>query len=50
MALSGNDNIIVISVVFSVVAVVAVALRLYARSLKRMRLGADDYTILPALV
>ncbi len=50
MALSGNDNIIVISVVFSLVAAVAVVLRFYARSLKHMRLGADDYTILPALV
>ena len=50
MAVSGNDNIIIISVVFSLVAIVAVALRLYARRLKRQSLGADDYTILPALV
>lgn len=50
MGQSGNTFIVVISVVFSVVAISAVALRFHARQIKKTRLGADDYLILPAMV
>lgn len=50
MGQSGNAIIVTISIVFSVVAITAVALRFRARQVKKMRLGADDYLILPATV
>lgn len=50
MALPQSTNIIIIAVTFSVLAIVAVALRLRARQLQKARLGADDYLILPGLV
>ena len=50
MGLSGNANIVIISVVFSAVAISAVSLRFHARRLKRVSFGADDYCIVPALV
>lgn len=50
MGQSGNTVIVIISIVFSVVAVTAVALRFRARQVKDTPLGADDYLILPAMV
>jgi hypothetical protein len=50
MAPSGNDNIIIISAVFSLLAIVAVVLRFYARHARHVPFGADDYVILPAVV
>ncbi|KAL8744572.1 MAG: hypothetical protein Q9184_007984 [Pyrenodesmia sp. 2 TL-2023] len=49
MGLSLRENIVVISIFFSVLATTAVFLRLYARRVKGVRFGLDDYTILPAL-
>lgn len=50
MGLSLKANIAIISIVFSLVAIAAVALRFYSRRLKRAPFGPDDYCILPALV
>lgn len=50
MVRSRNTIIVIISIVFSVVAVTAVALRFRARRIKKLKIGADDYLILPALV
>ena len=41
---------IIVSIVFPLLATLAVALRLYARRCKSLRLGPDDYVILVALV
>lgn len=49
MGLSLTVNIVIISIVFSLVAITAVVLRFYCRRLKRVQLGLDDYCILPAL-
>ena len=50
MALSGNDNIIIVSAIFSLLAIIAVVLRFYARHVRHIPFGADDYVILPAVV
>lgn len=49
MGLSLSTNIAIISIVFSLVAIAAVALRFKCRRLKRMEYGPDDYCILPAM-
>jgi hypothetical protein len=41
---------IIINTVFMLVAIIAVALRLVARRLKRIALGLDDYFIIAAVV
>jgi len=46
----GPTIIIIVSVVFSVLAALAVALRFYARRVKGLRHGADNYVLLPAPV
>lgn len=50
MVLSRNTNIIIISAVFSVLAIVAVLMRFRARMLQRVGFQADDYLIIPGLV
>ncbi|OTA99907.1 hypothetical protein M426DRAFT_27043 [Hypoxylon sp. CI-4A] len=50
MALLGSTNIIIISVVFSLLALLAVGLRFRARTLQRAGFGIDDYMILPGLL
>ena len=45
-----SAEVVVLSIVFPVLSIVAVALRLYSRRLKKLRLQADDYIIIPALV
>ena len=50
MGVSLPTNIIIISIIFSLVAIAAVALRFYSRRIKRASLGLDDYFIIPALV
>lgn len=45
-----GPTIIIAGVVFSVLAALAVALRFYARRIKGLCQGADDYVLLPALV
>lgn len=50
MGQSSNAFIVIISIVFSVVTVSAVALRFHARQIKKTRLGADDYLIVPGMV
>ncbi|MCJ1297646.1 hypothetical protein MMC08_000434 [Hypocenomyce scalaris] len=44
-----SAEVVVLSIVFPVLSIVAVALRLYSRRLKKLRLQADDYIIIPAL-
>ena len=45
-----GPSIIIVSVIFSCLAALAVALRFYARRIKGLSLGLDDYVLLPALV
>ena len=42
--------IITVTVVLSVMAIAAVALRLYCRKLQKLSLGGDDYCVIIALV
>lgn len=50
MALSIGTNVVIISIVFSISAIISVFLRFRARLGQRAQLGADDYTVVPALV
>ncbi|KAI2642062.1 hypothetical protein GGS21DRAFT_501001 [Xylaria nigripes] len=50
MTPSLGTNIIIISVVFAVLPILAVILRFWARSIKRAGLSLDDYFILPGLL
>ena len=50
MALSLSTNIVIISITFSVLAVIAVLLRFRARCLQKAKLEIDDFMILPGLV
>lgn len=51
MALSaGGVDLVVCCTVFSVLAIIAVALRVWARSLKKSRLQLTDYLIIIGLV
>ncbi|KAI9163943.1 hypothetical protein HJFPF1_05577 [Paramyrothecium foliicola] len=50
MALPQSTNIIIISLVFSFLAIIAISLRYQARRVRKARLGADDYLILPGLL
>lgn len=43
-------SIIAIAVIFSVLPTLGVSLRIWARKVKKVPLGIDDYLILPALV
>ena len=45
-----SKTVIIVSIVFPLLAILAVVLRLYARRCKSLRLGPDDYVILVALV
>lgn len=45
-----KPTVVGLGVSMPLLAAVAVALRLEARRIKRVRLGADDYTIIAALV
>ena len=45
-----RPTILVLSIVFPLFSILAVAFRFEARRLKRVNLGADDWTILAALV
>lgn len=49
MGLSLSVNVVIISIVFSLLAIVAVALRFKSRRIKRASFGPDDYCIIPAL-
>lgn len=42
--------IVTVTVTLGVMAIVAVALRLYCRRLQKLRFGGDDYCIIIALV
>lgn len=44
------EQMIVLAVVFSTLAVITVGLRFWARRLTRARYGLDDLLILPAMV
>ena len=50
MALDLSTNIVIISIFFSVLAVIAVAFRFRSRVLQNAKFGLDDWTIIPALV
>ncbi|KAH7018389.1 uncharacterized protein B0I36DRAFT_368412 [Microdochium trichocladiopsis] len=50
MAVSGSTQIVVISLVFSVLAILAVGMRFRARIKQRAGIRADDYLILPGLL
>jgi len=50
MAQSGSTEIVIISIVFSVLATVAVVMRFGARFKQKAGIRADDYLILPGLV
>ncbi|KAI8962774.1 hypothetical protein F5Y11DRAFT_321516 [Daldinia sp. FL1419] len=50
MALSLKTNIIIISVIFSIIPTLSVALRLRARMIQRMALSKDDYMVIPGLI
>ena len=45
-----RPTILALGILFPVIAILAVALRFHARRLKKLRLEADDWTILAALV
>lgn len=49
MAVSLSTNIIIVTLVFSVVAILAVGLRFIARIKQGLSLSIDDYLVLPAL-
>ena len=48
----GNQRlaVIIVPIPMTIIAIAAVVLRLIARQMQRVHLGADDYTILGALV
>ena len=50
MLTARSKTVIAVNSVFPVVAVLAVAIRMYARRLKFSHLDSSDYTILVALV
>lgn len=50
MALSTGTNVVIISIVFSVVAIALVLVRFYSRAAQRTAFGVDDYLIIPALL
>ncbi|KAI1400530.1 hypothetical protein F4819DRAFT_497238 [Hypoxylon fuscum] len=50
MAPSLKTNIIIISIVFSAIPVIAVALRFWARMQRHVGLSSDDYMIIPGLI
>ncbi|KAI0867199.1 hypothetical protein GGS24DRAFT_411578 [Hypoxylon argillaceum] len=50
MAAGLGTDVIIISVVFSTLAIVAVLLRLRARVLQHAKLGPDDYLIVPGMI
>ncbi|KAM7190177.1 hypothetical protein V8F33_009654 [Rhypophila sp. PSN 637] len=50
MAIPLSTNIVIISIVFSSLAVLAVFLRFRARYLQKVKLGLDDYLIVPGLI
>lgn len=50
MALNLSTNIVIVTVVFSVLAIVAVIFRFIARVKQGATLALDDYFIIPALV
>ncbi|KAK3319879.1 hypothetical protein B0T19DRAFT_478915 [Cercophora scortea] len=50
MALSQATNIVILMVVFSVLPIIAVALRFYARRLQPTKLAWDDWLIIPGLM
>lgn len=45
-----RPTILALSIAFPIISVLAVILRFEARRVKRVHLGADDWTILAALV
>ena len=45
-----SSNVLILSLIMPLLATFAVALRLRARSITKLALGADDYTILSATV
>lgn len=45
-----SAEVVVLSIVFPILSMAAVALRLLSRRLKKLKLQADDYIIIPALV
>jgi len=50
MAISGNTSIVIASLILSVLAIIAVVLRFWARRTKGIEIGLDNYFILPAVV
>lgn len=50
MALSLSTNIVIVTIVFSVLAIAAVTFRFIARIKQGTNLALDDYFIIPALV
>lgn len=45
-----SAEVVVLSTIFPILSMVAVALRITSRRLKKLRLQADDYIIIPAVV
>ena len=50
MAHNDKQVMLGLSIAFPIVAIASVIFRFEARRIKRLKLGADDYTILAALV
>lgn len=48
MALSTGTNVVIISVVFSLLAIALVFVRFQSRTYQRVGFGVDDYLIVPA--
>lgn len=48
MALSIGTNVVIISIIFSVLAIALVLVRFYSRKAQRVPFGIDDYLIIPA--
>lgn len=50
MALSTGTNVVIISIVFSLLAMALVLVRFQSRTSQRVAVGVDDYLIVPATV
>lgn len=50
MAASIGTNVVIISIVFSILAIISVFLKFRARLAQQAHFGADDCTVVPAMV
>lgn len=50
MALSIGTNVVIISILFSLLAITLVLVRFHSRRAQRVALGIDDYLIIPAIL